>query len=386
MTDHVQDLRRALQTAYHMQSASSSLTSPGKAAEATAAAVTPRSSAAAHSVHSPMQGPPAMPSEVAKLLSTSQPESSAREQLESLLSVMKMLRKQNGILHSVICDRGSLLRHFAWLLVHHGILPANYDVTSIAGDQSAELRIAFAERDEELFMKDQALLQRCTEVVLLERSCRDLAAQLQQHSIEPLRPVPHISDAVMRAQRQTQRDVLNREQSRARMHERHAVLLQETKEVDTMLMAFQTRLDEVDGEMQAAEKAMAAPHATASTVSARKEELAHLRLQRIQLNDEIVAMRVKKDQLANAVAIVDAQCSAHEDEVRLLRQVLAQSTRVVTELQQQAEEAQSSGGGFAHRPSASHTASTSPAREGTAEDGSKKAAGMFGRLRAKFLM
>jgi hypothetical protein len=250
---------------------------------------------------------------IRKAIGAMAPETSARDQLEGLLAVMKALRKQNGILHSQLCDRGALLRHFAWLLVHHGILPANYDLNSIAGDQSAELRLAFAERDEELFLKDQTLLQRSAEVVLLEQTVRDLAAQLEGAGIKPDRPVTNISADVMRAQRDTQRDVLNREQSRARLHERHAVLLQETQEVDAMVMAYTVRLCELE------EDASAQKGAGSADATAQLEEL----------RGEVMDLRVRKDQLANALAIVDAQCSAHENEVRLLRQVLAQSTRAV---------------------------------------------------------
>jgi hypothetical protein len=301
--------------------------------------------------------------DIAKALTAVEPEANAREQLEGMLSVMKTLRKQNGVLHSLLCDRGALLRHFAWLLVHHRILPANYDVNNIAGDQSAELRIAFAERDEELFMKDQALLQRCAEVLLLERSCRDLGSQVESLGAQPIRPMTNLSDSVIHSQRQTQRDVLNREQSRARLHEKHTVLLHETRETDAMIMAFASRLDELTDEIRA----------NPADVEATRQHR--------DITEEVLQLRVKKDQLANALAIVDAQCSAHEDEVRLLRQVLAQSTRAVVDMKQHRDDNATATTVHQRGPMQAATQQQAKSNPATSES---VTGGMMRRLRARF--
>lgn len=233
----------------------------------------------------------------------------ARHQLDGLLQLVRQLRKQNTVLHGVICDRSVALRYLAWMLATRRLLPANMDPGSIGGDLSRELRLAFAERDAELKIKDQVLLQRSTEVLVLEQNLLDLFQQIKGLGHEPVRPLTAFSKTTMEATRAAQQEVITRTQSRAYLHEQHAALQGECSEVETQVRMIEAQLKSVPPD--------------AATANGLRQEL--------------ITARLRKEELLGTLSVLDAQCSAHDQEVELLRQVLSQSTRMIATLHQEKE-------------------------------------------------
>ena len=215
------------------------------------------------------------------------------EHVTGLLHLIKSLRKQNSVLHTMLCEKGAKLRHYAVLLADKELLAETTQAMSGIGDVGEQLRLAFAERDEEIFLKDQALMNLSTEILVLEESLDKLYSQLLEHGIEPARPMTCFSKGAMESRAETQREVIERQRSRAKLEETQTQLTLEIKDIENVL------------------------NATAGLPS----------------DSNTIDLCARREKLLCERQIVDAQCAAYDEEVGLLRQVLAQSTRMVIDLQ-----------------------------------------------------
>jgi bacterioferritin (cytochrome b1) len=135
------------------------------------------------------------------------PVDPTRAQLESVLQLMKALRKQNAMLHTVVMERSALLKHYAWLVVDSRILPRGTDLKAIVGDVATELRLAFAERDEEIFLKDQAVMQRSLQLVVVEEALATLHSQLTNANMTPSRPATKFALSAAETRQQTEEEI-----------------------------------------------------------------------------------------------------------------------------------------------------------------------------------
>jgi chromosome segregation ATPase len=222
--------------------------------------------------------------------------------------VLRNLRKENSILHSVIRERGLQLRKFAMTLMRHSLLPPSYDASKLAGDVHSELRLAFAERDEEIFLKEQALSMRSTQVIVLEESLTALMEQLQRADMTPCRAPSKFSVELQR----------EREEMRGKIEAKG----KKRNELKQKIDRVKSELDRVEEKMAAQRQEQqhgGGPISTAAQSAASSAA------------DALLVLRLQKDHLTHTKDISEVQLGALESELALLQQALlsASSTMAI---------------------------------------------------------
>lgn len=242
-----------------------------------------------------------------------QPEN-ASDQLESAMMMVKSMRKQNSILHNVIAERSHLLRQYAMLCIKSNVIPQTIDIAAMAGDQCAELRLAFAERDQQIFLNNQALLLRSKEISLLELNISALIDQLQKANIPPVCDRSQLSRLEQTYECILQQ-VQSRQQARDRIGERQANSLDELREVDTLLMACRQRQEALNEILEREDDSEDAQ-------SDRDRASVHT----VSLDKQIIELKTKKEHLASTLSVLDTQAKVHDQEMQLMRHSIASAT------------------------------------------------------------
>jgi hypothetical protein len=107
------------------------------------------------------------------------------------------------------------------------------------GDLAAGLRMAFAERDKEIFLKDQNLLLRGAQIVTLEESVRALHAQVLRLGQRPCRKVPEFGTDVEASRDALAARIESKQDERDGMRSRCTALQRELLEVSQRVASLQ---------------------------------------------------------------------------------------------------------------------------------------------------
>jgi hypothetical protein len=179
-------------------------------------------------------------------------------------------------------------------------------------DPSTELRLAFAERDEEIRIKDKSLMERSTEVLILEESLCALYAQLRASGITPCRPLTEFASRTLCAQQEAQQLVIHKQSSRAYLEERIRRIDNDVRALDRELKVLEIQLEQEEEDQIVGKD----HHGRVAT-----------------LLEEIIMLKSRKEKMISAREIADAECAANENEVDLLRKVVQNSTKALVEMQ-----------------------------------------------------
>lgn len=239
----------------------------------------------------------------------SHPRDASRSQLDSLLSLIKALRKQNAITQSLVNERSISLKHYAWLAMENNLVAPDFEMKSIVGDVASEIRLAFAERDEEIFTKDQAILQRCTEIATLEEGMVELHSQLVDCGHKPCRPATKLAVFAIETRQHNAKELEERKKALQRLHVRQASV----------------ESDLSDTKQQIEKKEKEQPKINVKPLSTPRES-----------KIDLLRLRSKQEKLENTLALISTQQTAQEMEIDLLSR-LKESSDVFLKNQKEME-------------------------------------------------
>ena len=250
-----------------------------------------------------------------------------RAQLEGLLSLMRAMRKQNALLQTAVMERSIMVKHYAWLLMALGSpdLPKDFDPEAIVGTIAADLRLAFAERDEELATRDQHLLQRSTELIVLEESVTELHSQLKANNIVPCRPASKFALSTLRTREEMQDELADRDEAKAKLITVRLDTIAEMDKVEASIAKISRQIagTDADGNPLSGEAAAAAAAAL------------HISGGQGGLEMELLRLRSRAEQLRSSYEVTEAKIKSQEREIDLLQHSIGQSSRIVVEMQAQ---------------------------------------------------
>lgn len=232
--------------------------------------------------------------------------------------ILRNLRKENSILHSVIRERGLQLRKYALTLMRHQLLPPSTDVAKLAGDVHSELRLAFAERDEEIFLKEQALTMRSTQVIVLEESLAALIDQLHKANLVPCRPNSRFAAELERTKDEIANKLENKNGSREEIKSKIERIKTELEKVENKIS--QNRAEsglETGRSMQSGLGGGGGPVTTTAHAA------------QSSANDALLVLRLQKDHLTHTKNIAEVQLGALESEISILKQSLLSASSTV---------------------------------------------------------
>eukprot|EP00758_Cryptobia_borreli_P016993 Tbor_TRINITY_DN6153_c0_g1::TRINITY_DN6153_c0_g1_i8::g.21398::m.21398 len=240
----------------------------------------------------------------------SHPRDVSHSQLDSLLSLINALRKQITVIQSLVNERSISLKHYVWLAFDNKLVPSDFEMNGIVGDIASEIRLAFAERDEEIFTKDQVIMQRCTEVATLEEGMVELHSQLVECGQTPRHPVTKFSFSAIETRQQIAKEIEQKKQALQRLQLRD-------ESVKSELNNTVSQIEEVQKEE--------AKNVNTKPQSTLKES-----------KIDLLRLRSKQEKLENTIALISAQTTAQEMEIKFLNR-LKESSEIFLEHQGEME-------------------------------------------------